>query len=195
MVLDMEIVNNINNYFSYNSVVIISYFVICLIILILNYITKDNLNRFLMLKRGPIINPMTYIRLFTSSCCHEGWSHFKNNFLIILIVGPMLEEKYGSIALLKMMLITCICTGIIHLVISKRPAIGASNITFMFIALSSVVNISEGKVPITLLLVFLFYVVDEIIKAITRSKDNIGHDAHIMGAICGFIFGYFGIPF
>lgn len=188
----MEIVNNLSSYFSYNSIVVISFFLICLVVLILNFITKNRLNRFLMLQRGSIFNPMLYIRLITSSCCHADFEHFKNNFMMILLIGPMIEEKYGSINLIYMFVITSVVTGIIHLIISNKPAVGASNIAFMLIGLSSIVNITDGKIPLTLILIVLFYIVDEIIKTIFHKRsDNVGHDAHLLGAICGILFGLF----
>ena len=60
----------------------------------------------------------------------------------------------------------------------------------MFILLSSFVNISQGKIPITLILIFLFYIVSEIRDGLFK-KDNISHMGHLIGAICGCIFGYF----
>ena len=60
----------------------------------------------------------------------------------------------------------------------------------MMIILSSIVNIQGGKIPITLVLIILFYVTDEIVKEILHTNDNISHLAHIAGAICGFVFGY-----
>ena len=177
--------------FSYNSIVILSYFVICLIVLILNTILKGKINNFLALRKGSLLNPMTYIRLFTTGLCHNNWTHFRNNFITILLIGPLLEEKYGSIPILEMLLITTAASSLIHLFIYESSAIGASDNVYMLIVLCSVVNVTEGKIPVTLILIFLFYVADEIIKQFSNKKDNISHDSHIVGAICGFIFGYF----
>ncbi len=183
----MEFINN----FSYNSVVVLSYFLISLIVLILNTIFKGKVNKFLAIRKGSLLNPMTYIRLVTTGLCHSNWSHFRNNFIMILLIGPILEEKYGSIPILKMLIITTIISSLVHLFIYESSAIGASDNVYMLIVLCSVVNITEGKIPITLILIFLFYVADEIIKQFSNRKDNISHDSHIVGAICGFIFGYF----
>lgn len=179
------------NYFSYNSVVILSYFFICLFVLILNTISRDKVNRFLVSRRGSLLNPMTYIRLLSSGLCHKDWTHFRNNFITILLIGPMLEEKYGSINLLYMLIITTVVSSLVHLFLYDGGAIGASDNVYMLIVLCSIVNITNGKIPITLVLIFLFYVADEIIKQISGKNDNISHDSHIVGAICGFIFGYF----
>ena len=182
---------DITNYFSYNSVVILSYFLISLLILILNIISRGKTNNFLAMRKGSLLNPMTYIRLLSTGLCHKDWSHFRNNFITILLIGPMLEEKYGSFELLEMIVITTTASSLVHLFFYNSSAIGASDNVFMMIVLCSIVNISEGKIPITLVLIFLFYVADEIIKQFFKKKDNISHDSHIVGAICGFIFGYF----
>lgn len=179
------------DYFSYNSVVILSYFFICLVVHILNTITRDRVNNFLVFRRGSLLNPMTYIRLVASGLCHKDWSHFRNNFITILLIGPLLEEKYGSINLLYMLLITTFASSLVHLFLYDGGAIGASDNVYMLIVLCSIVNISDGKIPITLILIILFYVVDEVIKLFSNKKDNISHDSHLVGAICGFLFGYF----
>jgi GlpG protein len=182
----------ISNYFSYNSVVILSYFFICLIMLILNAISKNKINNFLVIRRGSIFNPMNYVRLVLSGLCHSDWSHFRNNFLTILLIGPMLEEKYGSVHILQMIIMTSIISSLIYLILHNNSgAIGTSDNVFMMIVLCSVVNITSGKIPITLVLIFIFYIADEIIKQISGKKDNVSHDSHIVGAICGFIYGYF----
>jgi len=179
------------SYFQYNFKVILSYFFICVIVLFLNHLTKGKSNlQFFSSGRGSIFNPLTYIRMFTHILGHSNWNHLKNNFLYIFLIGPILEEKYGSTNLLIMILITAGVTGLINCIFSKKQILGASGITFMLILLSSLVNIQSGKIPITLVLVFLFYIVSEIKDGLTK-KDNISHLSHILGAICGFIYGFY----
>jgi len=183
---------NIFNYFGYNSLVILSFFFISFIILILNFCTKDFLNKLLFsCYRSSIFNPLTYIRLVTHIFGHVSWSHFMNNFIYILLIGPMVEEKYGSINLLIMIGICAFVTGLINNMLFKNKMIlGASGIVFMLIVLSSFVNIEQGKIPITLVLIFLFFIVNEIIQGIFK-KDNVSHLGHLIGAICGLIFGIY----
>ena len=113
-----------------------------------------------------------------------------NNFLYILLIGPMIEEKYGSKNLTIMILVTAIITGIINMIFTNKKILGASGIVFMLIVLSSFVNITTGKVPITLILICIFYVINEIISGIFK-KDDISHTGHLIGALCGFIFGFY----
>lgn len=179
------------NYLSYNSVIILSFFFISLFALILNYLTKGKSNILLFSSyRSSVLNPLTYLRLITHIFGHASWSHFMNNFLYILLIGPMIEEKYGSINLIIMILSTAVITGILNTLFSKKRILGASGIVFMLIILSSFVNITTGKIPVTLILICIFYVVNEIISGIFK-KDDISHIGHLIGAVCGFVFGFY----
>ena len=179
------------NYFQYNSKIILTLFFVSLFVLLLNKITNKKSNtKIFSTSRGKIFNPLTYIRMFTHILGHDNWNHFRNNFLYILLIGPMVEEKYGSILLLKMILITAFLTSLINIILGNKRILGSSGISFMLILLSSLANIENGKIPITLILIFLFYVVNEVIDGIFK-KDNISHLSHIIGAISGIIFGFY----
>ena len=56
-------------------------------------------------------DPNFYIRLVSYIAGHGNWSHLIGNLIIILLVGPLLEEKYGSGKLFEMVLITAITTA------------------------------------------------------------------------------------
>ena len=102
----------------------------------------------------------------------------------------MIEEKYGTVNLLIMMLITAGVTGLINSIFSNKKILGASGIVFMLIVLSSFVNLQAGKIPITLILIFIFYIVNEILEGLFKN-DKVSHLGHLLGAVCGFIFGFY----
>ncbi len=181
---------HLNNYISYNSKVILSFFFICLIAFILNIITKGKSNKLLFSNyRSSPLNPLTYIRLFTHIIGHSNWQHLKRNFLYILLIGPLVEEKYGSINLLIMILLTAFITGLINIIIGKYKILGSSDIVYMLIILSSIVNINKGTIPLTLILIIIFYIIDEILQI--NKSDNVSHLSHLIGAICGCIYGFY----
>lgn len=178
-------------YIQYNSVVILSYFFLSLGVLICNHLTRGKSNDCLFsCSNGSILNPITYIKLFTHVLGHENWNHFRNNFLYILLIGPMIEEKYGSINLLIMILITALVTGVFNYILNKKKILGASGIAFMLILLSSLVNLESGKIPVTFILIFFFYVGSEITDGLFK-RDRVSHISHLIGAICGFIYGFY----
>ena len=190
MKIDIE---KIINYFSYNSVVILSFFFISLLVLILNRITHGKANRKLFSsERGHLLNPFTYIRLVTHIFGHDSWEHFMSNFMYILLIGPMIEEKYGSINLIKMIAVTAVVTGLINMIFSKNKRIlGSSGIAFMLIMLSSFVNMKAGKIPVTLVLIILCYIMTEVKAGLFNKKDNVSHISHLIGAVCGGIYGFY----
>ena len=59
----------------------------------------------------------------------------------------------------------------------------------MLIVLSSMVNFKEGEIPLTLILVLVVYLGEEIVNGLF-SKDNISQLAHIIGGLCGCGFGF-----
>lgn len=175
----------------YNAIVILSYFFICLVILILDKLVQGRLvnNLFSTGRNDSLLNPLTYFKLISHSLGHSSWEHLYNNFLKILLIGPLIEEKYGSLNLLIMIILTSLIIGIINRIFSKNRILGASGIAYMLIVLCSFVNIESGKIPITVVLIILFFVVDEIINLLKRKKDGISHLGHVTGAICGILLG------
>ena len=186
---------DVNIHFLYNSYVILTFFFISLLALYFNKVSKGRVNDVLFsCYRSSVLKPLSYVRLFTHIFGHVDWDHFKNNFLIILLIGPSLEEKYGSINLVIMILITAFITGVIHVLFKKTKLLGASGTAFMLILLSSFVNIKNGTVPLTLILICLFYVIDEI-KDVLLKKDHVSHLGHLIGAICGMGFGFYFLKY
>lgn len=177
--------------FDYNAPIILTYFFICLIILIIDKLCKGKFSAtfFTTYKNDSLLNPLTYFKLISHSLGHADWDHLYSNFIKILLIGPLIEEKYGSINLLIAMVLTSLIIGIVNKLLGKGGILGASGVAYMLILLSSFVNMENGKIPITLTLIILFFVVDEVIKLFRRKKDGVSHLGHITGAICGVVFG------
>ena len=181
-----------NLQFDYNSKVILTYLFICIGAWFLNVITRGHSNKLLFQSyRSSFFNPLTYIRLFTHSIGHQDWDHLVSNFLYILLVGPMIEEKYGSINLIIMFLITSLAIALFNLIFDDYAILGASGNVYMLIVLSSFSNISEGKIPLTVILICIFYVIGEMKRSITEKRSKTYHDGHLIGALCGLLFGIY----
>ena len=181
-----------NIQFDYNSIVILSYLFICLGAWLLNIITRGKSNKLLFESyRSSLLNPLTYVRMFTHSIGHKDWDHLVSNFLYILLIGPMIEEKYGSMNLLIMLLITSVVIALFNMIFSNYSILGASGNVYMLIVLSSFSNIQEGKIPLTVILICIFYVIGEFKRTVTERKSKTYHDGHLIGALCGLLFGIF----
>lgn len=175
----------------YNSPVILTYALICVFSLIIGEFTKGASTRLMFcVYRFPLDDALGYVRLFTHVIGHINFNHLFGNFMIILLIGPMLEEKYGSLNLLIMIIFTAGITGIFQVLFFNTALLGASGVAFMLIILSSFANISKGKIPLTLILVLFIYLGQEVISGAV-ADDNVSHITHILGGVCGAVFGFF----
>lgn len=133
------------------------------------------------------INPLDYIRIWAHALGHADWGHLINNFTFILLLGPILEEKYGSKLLFWLMATTALITGLLNVLFFPAALLGASGMVYLFIILASITNISQGEVPMTLVLVAALFLGKEILGMF--SADNISQFAHLIGGIVGGVFG------
>ena len=188
-----EVVKKVWEKFDYNSPVILTFAVMSFVVLLLGMLTQMASTRLLFaVYRTSFIDPLFYIRLFGHTLGHANLTHYFNNFLIILLVGPVLEEKYGWKKMLIMIVSTSLIIGILHAAVSNETMLlGASGVAFMFIILNSYVNLKEGRIPITLILCVALFMGREIANQIRADDyDNISHFSHIIGGLCGAGFGY-----
>jgi len=175
----------------YNSPVVLTFSLLSLAVLLLDQITLGNSTELLFCTyRFPLSDILGYIRLFTHVLGHMDLSHYIGNITFLLVLGPMLEEKYGSRTLLMSIIITALASGLIHNLISPATALlGASGIVFMMIMLSSLAGMKSGTIPLTMILVAIFYIGGEIWDGI-MSQDSVSQLAHIIGGICGTAIGF-----
>lgn len=182
------------NRMQYNSPVILSFFFISLAALILGYITGGATTTTLFSVYRSPLSPLTPIRLVGHVVGHANLSHFFNNMLLLLVVGPPLEELYGSKTLALGILFTALVTGLLQYVLFPGSALlGASGIVFMLIMMSSLSGVKEGQIPITLIIVALMYIGQEL-HSIFFVRDNVANLMHIVGGVCGVLIGFAAKP-
>jgi len=177
--------------FHYNAPVTLTFALLCLLALVLGRLTNFKSTQLLfMTYRAPLSDPLMYFRLVGHAIGHSDWNHYLSNMLYLLMLGPMVEEKYGSRTTLEMMAITAILTGIVfNLFFPNSALLGASGIVFMLIIISSVTNAQKGRIPITFIVICVLYLGNEFVNAFRN--DNISQLAHIIGGTCGGFFGLF----
>ncbi len=176
---------------SYNAPVILTFVALCFVATLLNYMTGGKSNTLLfMTYHSSLLNPLTYLRFFTHVIGHASWSHFFGNILYLLLLGPILEEKYGSVRILEIMVLTAVVTGLINYIFFPQYALcGASGVVFALILLISFTGFEERTIPLTFLLVAVIWGGQQIYQAIAV-QDNISNMAHIVGGIIGAVFGF-----
>lgn len=176
---------------TFNAPVVLTFVVICFIATMLGIITQGRSTQAVfMTYHSSLKNPMTYIRFITHVFGHLGWGHFIRNASYLLLLGPMLEEKYGSDRIIIVIAITALATSLINYIFFGNVALcGASGIVFAFIVLASFTGFKAGEIPLTFILVVIIFIGQQVYEGITI-QDNISNMAHIVGGIVGACVGY-----
>ena len=176
---------------SYNAPVALTFAILALIALILNSITNGwtTVNLF-SVYRSSLSDPLTWVRFFGHVLGHSGYAHYIGNIVLVLVLGPNLEDRFGSWNTLWAIVVTALISGLVQFIFFPGTALlGASGIVFMMILLSSFGGVRNGVIPITLILVAVCYLGGELWDAIF-ANDNVSQLTHIIGGICGTILGF-----
>ena len=168
---------------TFNAPVTLGFVFICFVVTLLGVLTGGGSTRLLfMTYHSSLTNPLTYLRFFTHVFGHAGWSHFIGNASYLLLLGPMLEEKYGSKEMLEVIGVTALATGIVNYIFFWNVALcGASGVVFAFIVLASFTGF--------FILVAIIFIGQQVYEGIAV-QDNISNMAHIIGGIMGAVVGY-----
>lgn len=175
---------------SYNAPVTLTFTLLCALTLVLAFLTNGWTSSNLFSVYRCSLDPLALFRFFGHVLGHSGYDHFIGNVVLILVLGPGLEERYNSSSLLWAILFTALVSGLIQFIFFPGSALlGASGIVFMMIMLASFGGMRSGTIPLTLILVSIFYLGGELWDAIFLD-DNISQLTHIIGGLCGTVLGF-----
>lgn len=176
---------------TFNAPVTIVFALICFVATSLGeYSNGETTLMLFATSRTSLVSPLTYLKFITYIFGHADWAHFVGNMSYILILGPMLEEKYSSIGMAIVILITALVTSIINFIFFPGIVlIGASGVVFAFILLASFTSFKEGEIPLSFILVLVFYLGNQILEGMLL-KDNVSQFGHIIGGLVGSIIGF-----
>ena len=174
----------------YNAPVVLSFALLSLGVLFLDRFTGGRSTRALFsVYRSSFRDLGTYPRFVLHVLGHTSYAHYIGNMMMILVVGPPLEERYGSRPLFWAIFITALVSGLVHwLFFPGTMLLGASGVVFMMIVMSSLSGMREGCIPLTLILVLALYIGGEIVDGVTLA-DNVSQLTHIIGGLCGAFLG------
>jgi membrane associated rhomboid family serine protease len=134
-----------------------------------------------------------YYRLFTSSLLHANGMHLGMNMFSLYFFGPLIESYYGGEQFLAIYLGAVVGGSLLSLLVHRRHdyrAYGASG-GVSGIILASVFlfpGISIGIFPIPVPIPGWAYAIGFLVFSFFGMKNrlgNIGHDAHLGGALAG----------
>lgn len=175
---------------TFNAPVTLGFVIVCFAATLLGVVSNGRITQIVfMTYHSSLASPMTYVRFVTHIFGHSGWSHFIGNASYLLLIGPMLEEKYGSKEIIKIIGITAVITGLVNYVFFWNVGLcGASGVIFAFILLASFTGFKEGEIPLTFILVAVIFIGQQVYEGIAV-QDNISNMAHIVGGIIGAVIG------
>ncbi|PIE97483.1 MAG: rhomboid family intramembrane serine protease [Treponema sp.] len=177
----------------YNAPTSLTFAIFCIIVLFVNDFFLQGLteNVFTVPAHNNFdaSNVHSYFLLFSHILGHADWNHLWGNLAFILLLGPMLEESYGSLMLALMIFTTAVVTGVLNVCFFPQPLYGSSGVAFMMILLASFSNTKRSEVPLSFFVIILLYIGRDVVTAI--KADSISQFAHLVGGVCGSLFGYF----
>lgn len=176
---------------TFNSPVVLTFVFLSLCAVIANFLTAGLSNRLLfMTYHSSFKDPLTYVRLFTHVLGHSGWSHYIGNMMYILLLGPMLEEKYGAVNIIELIGVTAVFTALLNYILFPGAALcGASGVVFAFILMTSFTRFREGEIPLTFILVAGLFLGQQVYEGLFL-QDNVSNLSHIAGGLVGAFVGY-----
>jgi membrane associated rhomboid family serine protease len=135
-----------------------------------------------------------YKRLITSGFLHVSWVHLLFNMFTLYAFGGSLERSLGPLQYLLLYFASLLGGSLLSLFIHRNHAgyrsVGASGaiagVIFGAIALEPGIEISFFMIPLPIpaWLFGLAYMLISI-YGVRSKKDNVGHDAHLGGALIG----------
>ena len=177
--------------FSFNAPAVLCFALLSLGALGLSMLTGGASDRLVFsVYKSSFLHPLTNARLLCHVMGHTSFAHYVINMALILALGPIVEERYGSFRLLLMFAVTAVVSGLFHMFLGSGALMGASGIVYMLIFLASTSGSRGGEIPLTLVAVAALYLTQEILGGLF-SADNISHLSHIVGGVCGALMGLF----
>lgn len=176
---------------SLNAPVTLAFVGVCFVAQLLNVMTMGASNRLVFsVYRSSLADPLTYVRSLFHVFGHADWNHLMGNMIYILILGPMLEEKYGAKNLALVIAVTALVTGVFsQLLFPRVMLLGASGVVFAFILMSSITVREDGAIPLTFVLVALLYLGQQVLQGLF-TRDSVSQSTHLIGGAVGSVFGF-----
>lgn len=122
---------------------------------------------------------------------HRNAEHLWSNLAVLILVGPACEAHFGSAGLAAMVLVEGAVTTVCYMLTTSTQSVsGLSGVVFMLTTLASFVRRTEGRVPLSLLLVLLVKGKQEYDAMGSAGRANVAHLGHAIGVLTGMAFGF-----
>lgn len=196
---------------AYNAKAVITFVLLSVVIMLLDMVAKHKIIPVIFTSPSKASfnfkNVLDYVRLLTHVFSHNAWIPFFVNGIAILLMGPALEERYGTLVLCLMIFASALVTGVLTATLSPEATNGASCIVLMMIILLAINGIIKRNLDFSVIVVcalylaYLCYTVQKSASAITEGnafsvflQKNVPVLIHLAGAIVGSLFAFLPSP-
>lgn len=193
--------------FIFDSPVVLVFSVVSTVIFISDLILKLNLSEKIFECPGAKSVPafdfksaLSYVKLVIYPFGGENSTSFFLNIGFVLLLGPVLEERYGSIMLALMIFITSLVGGVLTACVSTFGIYGCGGIVFMMIILSVLSVFIKKQLPVSWIFIFALYLAFSLFSGKKISgfmpfmQNNVPVFIQLASGICGSLFGFFVCP-
>lgn len=187
--MDRERIDGIT--LKYNAPVTLTFALLSLLALALGELTDGwtTQNLFCFYKSS-LSDYLTYPRAILHVLGNTSLTTCTGNVIVLLVIGPAAEERFGSAKVLTAVLLTAIAGALIMwFLFPDATLMGASGVLFMMMVLASFASMRGGAIPITLILVLILYLGSEVVQAIS-GQAGLQELTHIAGGVVGTLLGF-----
>ena len=175
----------------YNAPVTLTFALLSLLALALGELTDGwtTQNLFCFYKSA-LTDYLTYPRAVLHVLGNTSLTTCTGNIIVMLVVGPTAEERFGSAKVFVAVLLTAIAgAAIMWFLFPDATIMGASGVLFCMMLLASFASMRGGAIPITLILVIILYLGSEVLQAVTGTA-GLPELTHIAGGVVGLLLGF-----
>jgi membrane associated rhomboid family serine protease len=114
------------------------------------------------------------------------------NLIFILLLGPQMEERYGSVIIGIMIFVSSLFSGVLNACFCKNAVCGAEPIVFMLILLWTMMQLSRSKISASAIAVIALFIT----MLVFRKNPNgvVGLVVIAAGGLCGSLFAFLTSP-
>lgn len=134
----------------------------------------------------------SYLRLFLYIFGRESTLLFFSRLVIITLLGPRMEERYGSAVIGIMILVSTLFTGVLSASCCKHPFNGTDPIVFMLILLDMLFHISKKTISLSSALATALFIACLFINP--NENGLVGILIVLAGGLCGSLFAFMASP-
>lgn len=139
-----------------------------------------------------ISKPASYFRLILYAFSASNFILLLSNLLFLLMLGPAMEERYGSVVIGIMTGVSVLFSGVLNACFCETSLRGCMPVIFMMIFLNSFMSFSKKKIPVSFILIFILYTAKE--TAGKKLSETVGLIICISGGLCGSLFAFLTSP-